>query len=369
MTVATQTLGLERGKTALVAHPYRFLGSFRLLLAMLVLVSHTASYIHPALPQLELGNIGVFLFFAVSGFVICEACDVFYRGRIANFLLNRALKIYPAYWAAIIIAYVVLVNAGPMLTSDMPHASLAPWPLFVNATFLLAYLKQGNDLIIITPTWGILVEFQFYFLAAFLFYIAPRFRHPGSVLAAAGVAALAFYIYVWATGSQTRFFGAFIHAPFFVFGSAFYFLLTRRKVALWPLVLVAFALSLHAYLSYNVTSAFQGPPWHWPDGVPGHVAVATTLFLLCTALFVGLPQLQTSAGAEWIDKRLGDITYAIYLVHQPFNILGYTLGLDGLPAFAFVATLSFASAIAIHRFVERPAMGLRNKLRGVRLYD
>src|SRR5580700_9601293 len=104
MTTVTQTLALDRGKTGVVAHPYRCLGSFRLLLAMLVLVSHTASYIHPALPPLELGNIGVFLFFVVSGFVICEACDIFYRGRLANFLLNRALKIYPAYWAAIILA-------------------------------------------------------------------------------------------------------------------------------------------------------------------------------------------------------------------------------------------------------------------------
>lgn len=369
MTIATQALAREHDKTAVAAHPYRFLGSFRLLLAMLVLVSHTASYIDPRLGSLELGNIGVFLFFAVSGFVICEACDVFYRGRIANFLLNRALKIYPAYWAAIIFAYIVLLHAGPMLTSDMPHVSLAPWPLLVNATFLLAWLKQGNNLIIITPTWGILVEFQFYFLAAFLFYIAPRFRHPGSVLAAAGVAALAFYVYVWAVGGQYRFFGAFIHGPFFVFGSTIYFMLTRRSPALWSLAIASFVLSLHAYLSYNVTTAFQGPPWHWENGVPGHVVTATVLFLLCTALFIGLTQIRSSPGAEAIDKRLGNLTYAIYLIHQPFNILAYTMGLDGPPAFAFVLTLSFASAALIYRFVERPAMGLRNKLRGVRLYD
>jgi peptidoglycan/LPS O-acetylase OafA/YrhL len=369
MTIATQALAIQPGKTALAARPYRFLGSFRLLLAMLVLVSHTASYIHPALPPLALGNIGVFLFFAVSGFVICEACDVFYRGRLANFLLNRALKIYPAYWAAIIIAYLVLLHIGPTSDPNLPQVSLAPWPLFVNATFLPAYLKQGNNLILISPTWGILVEFQFYFLAALLFYLAPRVRRPGAVLGAAGIAALVFYVYVWATGSQTRFFGAFIHAPFFVFGSALYFLLTRRSAALWPLVVAALVLSVHADLSYEVTTGFRGPPWHWANGVPSPVIVSTVLFLLCTALFVVLTQIRSSAGAEWIDKRLGDLTYAIYLVHQPFNFLGYSMGLDGLPAFAFVLTLSLASAVLIHRFVERPAMGLRNKLRGIRLYD
>ncbi len=369
MTTATQALDLADSKAAVVAHPYRFLGSFRLLLAMFVLVSHTASYIHPALPPLELGNIGVFLFFVVSGFVISEACDVFYRGRIANFLLNRALKIYPAYWAAIIIAYIVLLSVAPKLEPTMPHASFAPWPLFVNATLLTAYLKQGNNLVVITTTWAVIVEFEFYFAAAFLFFIAPRFRKPGAVLFTAAVAALAMYVYVWATASQFRFFGGFIHAPFFVFGSAFYFLITRRNAALWPLVIAAFLLSFHAYLAYNEMTNFHGRPWQWPDGVPTPVIVAAGLFLLSSALFVGLSQFQASPGAEWIDKRFGDLTYSIYLVHQPFNILAYTMDLDGLPAFAFVFTLSVGSALLIHRFVERPAMGLRNMLRGVRLYD
>jgi peptidoglycan/LPS O-acetylase OafA/YrhL len=339
-----------------------------LLLAMLVLLSHTASYIHPALPKLALGNIGVFLFFVVSGFVISEACDVFYRGRLGNFLLNRALKIYPAYWAAIVIAHLVLLFAGPAPDPAMPLVSLAPWPLFVNATLLPAYLKQGNNLIVISTTWAVIVEFEFYFLAAFAFFLAPRFR-PGTVLVTAGVAALAFYVFVWATNGHFRFYGGFVHAPFFVFGSAFYFLVTRRNPLLWPLVIAAFLLSLNAYLAYNETGAFAAPPWHWPNGVPHHVVVAIGLFLLCTALFVMLTQLRIGAGTEWIDKRLGDLTYAIYLVHQPFNILAYNMGLDGLPAFAFVLTLSVVSAAAIHRFVERPAMGLRNRLRGIRLYD
>jgi peptidoglycan/LPS O-acetylase OafA/YrhL len=371
MTTATQTLNLVDGKAAVVAHPYRVLGSFRLLLAMLVLVSHTSSYLHPVLPPLELGNIGVFLFFIVSGFVISEACDVFYRGRIANFLLNRALKIYPAYWAAIIIAYVVLLSVDPAkLDPKMPHVTLAPWPLLVNATLLLAYLKQGNNLVIITTTWAVIVEFQFYFAAAFLFFIAPRFRNPGIVLVSAAVVALALYVFVWDTGGQLRFYGGLIHAPYFVLGSAFYFLITRRNAALWPLVIIAFLLSLNAYLAYNQPGAFGAPPWHWPNGgIPSHVVAATGVFLICIALFVTLSQLRMGAGVERIDKRLGDLTYAIYLVHQPFNILAYTMRLDGLPAFFFVLTLSFVSALLIRRFIERPAMSLRNRLRGVRLYD
>src|SRR5713226_5019935 len=88
-------------------HPYRSLGAFRFLLALLVLVSHAAGFIWDELTWLSLGNVGVLLFFVVSGFVICEALDIFYRDSALKFLLNRALKIFPAYWATLPLAYAI----------------------------------------------------------------------------------------------------------------------------------------------------------------------------------------------------------------------------------------------------------------------
>ena len=41
----------------------------------------------------------------------------------------------------------------------------------------------------------------------------------------------------------------------------------------------------------------------------------------------------------------------------------------GLMGVIFVAVISLIAAVAIHRLVERPAMSLRNRLRGYRLYD
>ncbi|MBV8649881.1 MAG: acyltransferase, partial [Alphaproteobacteria bacterium] len=222
MTILTRTAEMVRSDTVIGARSYRFLGSYRFILAILVLMSHTSSFTLPVINDLRLGNVGVLLFFVVSGFVICEACDVFYRGRIANFLLNRALKIYPAFWAATIGAYVIFTHIDPRINPDIPTVDFSPWPLLVNATLLLGYLKQGNGLVIISQTWAILTEFQFYFIAAFLFFLAPRFRNPGAWLGAAAAVALACHLYIWETGSQTRFFGQLFHAPFFVFGGAWY---------------------------------------------------------------------------------------------------------------------------------------------------
>lgn len=57
----------------LASHPYRFLGSYRFLLALLVLTSHASGFLGTTVASLQLGNVGVFLFFVVSGAVICEA--------------------------------------------------------------------------------------------------------------------------------------------------------------------------------------------------------------------------------------------------------------------------------------------------------
>ena len=183
--------------------PYRFIGSFRFLLAILVLVSHASPFLGDAVSRLSLGNVGVFLFFVVSGAVICEALDIFYRDSTRRFLINRCLKIFPAFWAATILSYAVYAVTEPAL------ARFDPWALLVNASLLLSYLPAGNGLLVISIAWAVVVESTFYTIAAATFFIAGRTPVAGKILYLFGVAALAFYLFVDATGGYTRFYGAF----------------------------------------------------------------------------------------------------------------------------------------------------------------
>ncbi|MDB5405528.1 MAG: Acyltransferase 3 [Rhodospirillales bacterium] len=365
----SRAISADMPSSAVAAHPYRFLGGYRFLLASCVLVSHTSDYISPSLRNLYLGNVGVLLFFVVSGFVISEACDVFYRRRIGRFLTNRALKIFPTYWATTVIAYLLYPHLDMTTISDIPPVRLEAWPILVNASLLLGYLPRGNGLIIVSQAWAVIIEFQFYFVAAALFLCAPLFRRPGLALGAAGAAALVVYVYVAATGSEHRFFGGFQHAPFFVFGATLYFLLERRSPALLALLAAATVLSIHAYFAYNARGALAGGPWDWALGVPWNVVASTMLFVIGLVLFVVLCGSQPPAAVERLDKRLGDITYAVYLIHMPVVAVTASFAMTGLPAFIFVAVTSLAAAAAIHRLVERPAMSWRNRLRGYRLYD
>lgn len=128
---------------AVTSHSYRFLGSYRLLLALFVLTSHSADFLAPFVRGLSLGNVGVMLFFVVSGAVIAEALDVFYKTSSARFLANRFLKIFPAYWATVAFFYATFVVFDPAVVRT------EPWPILVNVSLLLSYLPAGNDLLLI----------------------------------------------------------------------------------------------------------------------------------------------------------------------------------------------------------------------------
>lgn len=363
---------------ALERHPYRLFGSFRLLLAVLVLVSHGGGGLSDIVGYLGLGNVGVFLFFVVSGFVICEALDIFYRDSIMKFIGNRCLKIFPAYWAATIIAYVAYASVDasrfpsdaavqlPIRLADQLATNL--WVLLVNATMVLGYLKQGNGLTILSLTWAVLVEIMFYLMAAVTFLVVSKSKFPGMTLGIAAIGALGFYLFVWWTESQTRFFGFFQFAPYFVFGSALYFFTKKRDA--WKILLIgtSFLLSVHAYYIYATNLPTAGDSWLSDYGLQWNVVFSTGLFVAGATLFAQLIPVRTRPSGEWVDKRLGDITYAVYLVHMPFIMVAAYLAIGGISGFSFIVIATFITAFLIHRFVERPFMGLRDRFRGQRLY-
>jgi len=357
----------EATAQTLVSHPYRFLGSYRLLLALLVLTSHASGYLGPFIGGLQLGNVGVMLFFVVSGAVIAEALDIFYRTSSRRFLVNRFLKIFPAYWAALAVYYAVFLMSDP----EAVRGEL--WPIVVNVSLLLSYLPSGNNLLLIDIAWAVMVELQFYLIIATVYFFARRTPAPGVIIYAAGAAALAFYIYVDAAEGFTRFYGMFRFAPYFVLGAALYYVYLRRDPRVTLLAAVAAGLSFHAYFLYVVRAVVLQFPWGGAFGIPGDHIATTVLFGVGLAMFCWLLTATFPRRAEQLDKRLGDITYAIYLIHPAVILVAINLQLEsrfgGPPAYMFVLVVSSLIAMVIFRVVERPVMKLRNLFRGRRLYD
>jgi peptidoglycan/LPS O-acetylase OafA/YrhL len=340
----------------IIRHPYRMLGSYRALLAILVLVSHTSMWLPPWVAPLALGNVGVLSFFVLSGFVIAEAGDVFYPGMPHRFLLNRFLRIYPTYWGACFVAIAVFV------LFPRPDFNANAYVLFANFSIVLAERLPSSDLRLISVIWAVGIELRFYVAAAVLDYVdrfaARRSILPaGYILFAAGAVFLLLYLYTWSTGFTHL--ALLRHGPFFVLGFAYYRLLRYRRAGTFMIALIALIGSMHSYIAYNS-----------PGGWVPTVTNTTLMFSLSLALFAGLAWVG-SVPKRWerIDKRLGDLTYALYLVHWPIVYAVDRSGLDGYSAFLIALVASVLMAALLVFIVEKPILRWRDTIRRIRLYS
>ena len=132
--------------TEATPYAYRHFGSFRLLLASLVMFHHYSQDLAPepfprrSIP-FQLGSIAVLAFFALSGFVITEAVDRVYSGKPIAFISNRVLRIVPHFVLAVAVSvllhklFVVEGDVGlsprasAFLFLDFPHESPSRQPI------------------------------------------------------------------------------------------------------------------------------------------------------------------------------------------------------------------------------------------------
>jgi peptidoglycan/LPS O-acetylase OafA/YrhL len=145
----------------------------------------------------DTGWIGVQLFFVLSGFLITGALlDA--RGatnRLRAFFGRRVLRIFPIYYATLLVAFVILPLVAPAHAPDGRHQ-----------VWLWVYLSNwvehtGRAVPVFPHFWSLAVEEQFYLLWPFVVYgLAPR-RLLG-VVTGLTIAALAIRIAMRATGAD-----------------------------------------------------------------------------------------------------------------------------------------------------------------------
>jgi hypothetical protein len=112
---------------------YRPLGAFRFFLALLVLFQHNMQLLAENdrifFRHAGLGILAVAVFFVISGFIVAEANDTFYRGRPVRFMTNRVLRIVPPYLAALFVSFLVytyLFSSNRLFLWDEPLIG-SPW--------------------------------------------------------------------------------------------------------------------------------------------------------------------------------------------------------------------------------------------------
>ncbi|MFJ5217904.1 acyltransferase family protein [Streptomyces sp. NPDC088354] len=290
-------------------------------------LSHVAFY----------GNLGVQLFFVISGFVICMSS---WGKSAGDFFRSRVSRLYPAYWAAILLVTAACVAMPTVIKPLRPNEVL------VNFTMVQQPMGVPR---VLGVDWTLWVEARFYLLFA-LFVIVKGVTYR-RVVVFCGLWTVAGVFARVAHNPLTDELVMRDHAPFFIGGLALY-LIHRygSDLLLWGIVGVSFLTGQR----YVVTAL-------WDPHAPFHRSplVIQTAVALC---FVAVAAVALG-WLRWADWRwltiAGALTYPFYLVHEHlgwFAIAGLHQHLEFTPRQTLAATLVglLMLAYVIHRLVEKP---------------
>lgn len=288
-------------------------------------------YTHDIAPAVNVpfGSHGVLLFFIISGFVIFMTLD---RTRtVADFVVSRFSRLYPAYWAGVILSYTAITVIG------LPGREVGFGAALVNLTMLQKWLRVSS---VDGVYWTLTVEMCFYVLMLILFATGQlrRLERAGTVwlaliLAAAGARHFSGFSIHW----PWRLLFVLEYGNLFLAGMMFYKL---RQGFSWPYALVLPATLLAEYLWRGSTIYFVLPCY-----------AAFTLFLTGHLRWLATPPL----------LFLGNISYSLYLVHLSIGyIIIRALYAHGLATPWSVILVPLAATIplawAMYHWVERPAL-------------
>ena len=321
------------------------------------------------------GEVGVILFFFISGFVVSQPFLLRPRGawKVGGFYRRRVLRIYPPYLVAITLCFAVLGIAGHVPT-DANAFERSAVPLsqsFLASLFYLHGVIFDAPSRLNPPMWSLEIEVAFYAVLPPLMMLYARAgsrRLRMAALAAfiaAAVIASSLLISSLDTDLRLRW-GLFYHAYLFLLGVLAADLvghpsgLGTRKDGRGDLVFAAGLLVL-AGIGFAMTRYDA----RMPNSLYAFVIQGLTILSLALVFHGAFRGRRASAllGRPWI-RLVGTMCYSIYLTHIIVmtaigEVLGRVLHLHGTGAtyLVFLGILVPASLVAglvFYVAVERP---------------
>lgn len=334
------------------------MGAFRLFLACLVILSHTAGYDLARFP--DTGGIAVSVFFFISGYLMPLAFNSNYRfprfrDRVKNYAINRLLRIYPMYWASLMI-----ITIRGWLRPTQTILTASEHPIIFLQNFLLLGLNQsalwGHYLRLNNPAWTLDIELQYYLLVPFLLLFWERAKIAlGALLAL--LILLSLYLLASPAGLVDVDRSLIAWAALFFGGFLYYQAPEIRRL---------FQSSTSAWLGTAI--AIAALPL---GGEVRTVTMTVGLLLVACRLIVK----QTNRSFSKLDMRLGDLSYPVYIFHlmivesaeyrleRVIDPLVLTPGIRLCVLSSSNIVLSVAAAYAILLLMERPIERVRAAFR------
>jgi peptidoglycan/LPS O-acetylase OafA/YrhL len=284
------------------------------------------------------GNIGVPVFFFISGLVILNSAA---SGSARRFAVSRMVRLYPAYWACVTITFLVLTVAGTR------HVAVSDY--LVNLTMLEGFVGRP---LVDAVYWTLQVELIFYAIV-WLTLLTGQMRRMTQVLWAwLAVAGLLTALQVAGATVPNRVVVATGYAPYFVMGAAVALYLqgsegpTGRRVR--TLLIAASGLSLlRAYFDAKADKVIY-------PSIDLRISMVVFVVAMALAVAVGFGRLRRF-GRPWMVAA-GLLTYPLYLLHDEVSNVLFTRwhAMNRWLLLALVLAMVAVASWGVHILVENP---------------
>lgn len=319
-----------------------YIDVWRFLAVVLVIQSHIFVYsglkvaiLAPYLNQLDrLGELGVLIFFVISGFVICSGL-VAEKNRagaicLPAFYVRRFFRIIPPLW--LYLTCLLLLAAAGII-------EISPRQALTSASFLCNMPLPGECSWFAGHTWTLAYEEQFYLVFPLLILFVPLINNSLRFGFAIGILIISS---VLLTGSGYLFIGEYM--------MYFIFLLTGCCCALLPENIMNRICQMHIILWLGIIALLLIGIGYFPNEIEKQLKV-TFYPLLILLMVLGTPTQLKAIAAIFKNRQLcylGKISYTVYLWQE--LVTGTYVG---NLTFVYIAGV-FMFAMLSYRYIEMP---------------
>jgi peptidoglycan/LPS O-acetylase OafA/YrhL len=321
------------------------------------------------LPQ-PFGNIGVQMFFALSGFLITsllvEEHERFGRIRLGRFYLRRVLRLFPALVVMLLafVAYRWLTSprAAALAATRQALTALFYWTNWACTAGPLRSYSLGH-------TWSLGIEEQFYLIwPPLLIWLLGHTRSRASMLNWMLLGCYAAAINRWLLFARWPDpwridFGTDTQADSLLWGCAAAIALESGLLPRGRKAQAALAWAAVASLAGLI---YLGSAKPWKYGLTACVGYPLISFL-CMLMVLGLVAAPAGPLAQVlshpIPSYIGKISYGIYLWHVPVFLETQSHEWPLAKVLAVEFGLAAAAVLASYYFLERPLLRLKARLR------